>query len=118
MMIAVAASYRAATLTAVIIFPRLRPVFVLFLALFFAASPALLAAEASITIDAKTGFILEKFQPDKKRQIGSVTKIASAMVVLDWASKQGGDLAQVAIVPETAFAGSSENNISLQPGDT
>ena len=113
-----AASYRAATLTAVIFLMRLRPVLALSFAVFFAASPALLAAEASITIDAQTGYILEKFQPDKKRQIGSVTKIATAMVVIDWASKQGGDLTQVAVVPPTAFAGTGENNIGLQPGDT
>lgn len=97
---------------------RLRSVLVVFLACFLAASPQLLAAEASITIDAQTGFILEKSQADKKRQIGSVTKIATAMVVIDWASKQGGDLTQVAVVPPTAFGGTGENNIGLQPGDT
>src|SRR5947207_1980310 len=76
------------------------------------------AVKASIAIDAKTGYILEKYQPDKKRQIGSLTKIATAMVVLDWAAKQGGNLAQVAIIPEAAFVGTSENNIGFQPGDT
>ena len=76
------------------------------------------AAEATITVDAKTGFILDKFQADKKRQVGSLTKIATAMVVLDWAAKQGGDLAQVAIVPDGGLRGASENNVGLQPGDT
>ncbi len=76
------------------------------------------AAQSSITIDAKTGFVLEKLQPDKKRQVGSLTKIATAMVVLDWAAKQNGDLAQVATIPEAAFVGTSENNIGFQPGDT
>ena len=75
----------------------------------------MLAAEASITIDAQTGYILEKHEPDKKRQIGSLTKIATAMVVLDWAAKQGGDLAQVAVISETAFVGTSENNIFTRP---
>ena len=98
----------------------LRKRFVLFLALalFVGPASALLAAEASITVDAQSGFILEKFQPDKKRQIGSLTKIATAMVVLDWSAKQGGDLAQVATIPEGAFVGTSENNIGFQPGDT
>jgi D-alanyl-D-alanine carboxypeptidase len=76
------------------------------------------AAEASITVDAKTGFILEKFQAEKKRQIGSLTKIATAMVVLDWAAKEKGDLGQVAVIPEAAFLGTSENNVGFQPGDT
>lgn len=86
--------------------------------LIFSAAPTLRAAESSITIDAQTGYIIEKHEPDKKRQIGSLTKIATAMVVLDWASKQGGDLTQVAVVPEAAFAGSMENNVGFQPGDT
>jgi D-alanyl-D-alanine carboxypeptidase (penicillin-binding protein 5/6) len=90
----------------------------LLLALALGGVTSLRAAESSITIDAKTGFILEKLQPDKKRQIGSLTKIATAMVVLDWATRQGGDLAQVATIPQDAFVGSSENNVGFQPGDT
>ena len=90
----------------------------LLLALALGGVTSLRAAESSITIDAKTGFILEKLQPDKKRQVGSLTKIATAMVVLDWAARQGGDLAQVASIPQDAFVGSSENNIGFQAGDT
>jgi D-alanyl-D-alanine carboxypeptidase (penicillin-binding protein 5/6) len=88
------------------------------LALALSGATSLRAAESSITIDTQTGFILEKLQPDKKRQVGSLTKIATAMVVLDWAAKQSGDLAQVASIPEAAFVGTSENNIGFQPGDT
>ena len=90
----------------------------LLLALAWGGATSLRAAESSITIDAKTGFILEKLQPDKKRQVGSLTKIATATVVLDWAARQGGDLAQVASIPQDAFVGSSENNIGFQAGDT
>ena len=90
----------------------------LLLALAWGGATSLRAAESSITIDAKTGFILEKLQPDKKRQVGSLTKIATAMVVLDWAARQGGDLAQVASIPQDAFVGSSENNVGFQAGDT
>lgn len=94
------------------------PLTAVFVALFCGVAMPLQAAESSITIDAKTGCILDKFQPDKKRQVGSLTKIATAMVVLDWAAKENGDLAQVAVIPEAAFAGSSENNVGFQPGDT
>ena len=76
------------------------------------------AAQSWITVDATTGHILAQQDPLKKRQVGSLTKIATAMVVLDWAGKQGGDLAQVATVPPAAFTGMSENNLNLQPGDT
>lgn len=82
------------------------------------AAPRLQAAAASITIDAKTGYILERFNDDKKRQVGSLTKIATAMVVLDWANKQHGDLAQVAVIPSAAFAQTSINPIGFQAGDT
>jgi D-alanyl-D-alanine carboxypeptidase len=76
------------------------------------------AAEAAITVDATTGHVLARQDAEKKRQVGSLTNIATAMVVLDWASKGSGDLAQVAVVSPAAFIGSSENNLNLQPGDT
>ncbi|HEY5036242.1 MAG TPA: serine hydrolase [Chthoniobacterales bacterium] len=75
-------------------------------------------AAAYITIDATTGHILAQNDSTQKRQVGSLTKIATAMVVLDWVAHQSGDLAQVATIPAAAFAGSSENNIGFQPGDT
>ncbi len=81
-------------------------------------APEIWAAQAFITVDATTGHILAQRDATKKRQVGSLTKIATAMVVLDWTGKQAGDLAQVATVPEAAFAGTATNNIGLQPGDT
>jgi serine-type D-Ala-D-Ala carboxypeptidase (penicillin-binding protein 5/6) len=104
--------------TAVTLFLRkisLRVFVLLFLCL--AARPAE-GAQSAIIVDDKTGFILEKFQADKKRQIGSVTKIATAMVVLDWAAKQGGDLAQVAVVPQIPASEVGMNGVGFQPGDT
>jgi len=102
----------------VIVFSRKILLLAAVLALFSGAPRALHGAEATITVDAKTGLILDKLQPDKKRQVGSLTKIATAMVVLDWAAKESGDLGQVAVIPEAAFAGTSENNVGFQPGDT
>lgn len=69
-------------------------------------------------VDATTGHILARQDAGKKRQVGSLTNIATAMVVLDWASKEGGDLAQVATVSPAAVGGSAENHLNLQPGDT
>jgi len=88
------------------------------LGLLFASVSSAKAAESYITIDATTSYVLDKSQPDKKHQIGSLTKIATAMVVLDWAASGSGDLAQVAIIPESAFVGANTNNIGFQPGDT
>ena len=54
----------------------------------FLASTALVrsagAAEAYLIADAQTGYILEEQDAMKKLQVGSLTKIATASVVLDW----------------------------------
>ena len=76
------------------------------------------AAQAFIIVDAQTGYIFEEQEPRKKLQIGSLTKIATASVVLDWAERKSGDLNQVVTIPQEAFAGSLENNIGFQPGDS
>jgi D-alanyl-D-alanine carboxypeptidase len=88
----------------------------------FLASAALLrsaaAAEAYLIADAQTGYILEEQEARKKLQVGSLTKIATASVVLDWAERRSGDLNQAVTIPQEAFVGTLENNIGFQPGDT
>ena len=86
-------------------------------ALFFGALRSLSAAQASIVVDTQTGFILQEFKSKDKRQIGSLTKVATAMVVLDWAEHQGGDLNQAVVLSPAAFVGTLENNIGFRPGD-
>src|SRR5438045_1648299 len=76
------------------------------------------AALAYVIADAQTGYILEEQEPKKKLQVGSLTKIATASVVLDWAEKKSGDLNQAVTIPQQAFVGTSENNIGFQPGDS
>jgi D-alanyl-D-alanine carboxypeptidase (penicillin-binding protein 5/6) len=97
-----------------------RRFFIVFFA--FLASAAILrsaaAAQAFIIVDAQTGYIFEDQEPRKKLQIGSLTKIATASVVLDWAERKSGDLNQVVTIPQEAFAGSLENNIGFQPCDS
>jgi len=88
------------------------------LALLLASSSGLLAAQAYIIVDSKSGHVLQESDSRAKRQVGSLTKVATAMVVLDWAEKRGGDLGQVATLPPEAFVNAGENNIGFQPGDT
>src|ERR1700746_3115131 len=76
------------------------------------------AAQAYVIADAQTGYILEEQEPRKKLQVGSLTKIATASVVLDWAEKKSGDLNQVVTIPQAAFVGTTENHIGFQPGDS
>jgi serine-type D-Ala-D-Ala carboxypeptidase (penicillin-binding protein 5/6) len=94
-----------------------------FLAVFstFLASAAIVrsavAAQAYVIVDSKTGYILEEQEARKKLQVGSLTKIATASVVLDWVEQKSGDLDQAVTIPQEAFAGTMENNIGFQPGD-
>src|SRR6266699_4815961 len=76
------------------------------------------AAQAYVIADAQTGYILEEQEPRRKLQVGSLTKIATSSVVLDWAERKSGDLNQVVTIPQEAFAGTLENNIGFQPGDS
>src|SRR6516164_11266072 len=76
------------------------------------------AAQAYLIADAQTGYILEEQEPRKKLQVGSLTKIATASVVLDWSERKSGDLNQTVIIPLAAFVGITENSIGFQPGDS
>ncbi|HMJ06853.1 MAG TPA: serine hydrolase [Chthoniobacterales bacterium] len=87
-------------------------------AISFVTAGAACGAQAYIIVDSKSGHVLEEHGAKDKRQVGSLTKVATAMVVLDWAAQNGGDLGQIATVPPEAFTGVSENLVGLQPGDT
>ncbi|PYJ67568.1 MAG: hypothetical protein DME76_14895, partial [Verrucomicrobia bacterium] len=95
---------------------------VLIVFLTFLASASVLrsafAARAYLIADAQTGYILEEQDARRKLQVGSLTKIATASVVLDWAERKSGDLNQVVTIPQSAFQGITENPISFQPGDS
>ncbi len=88
------------------------------LALSFGAARAALSAQAYIIVDSKSGFVLQERGERQKRQVGSLTKVAAAMVVLDWVEHNQGDLGQVATIPPDALVGAGENLIGFQPGDT
>ena len=88
------------------------------LVLSLASSSGLFAAQAYIIVDGKSGHVLAERDPRAKRQVGSLTKVATAMVVLDWAEKHNGDLNQTATIPPEAVLTGGENNVGFQPGDT
>jgi D-alanyl-D-alanine carboxypeptidase (penicillin-binding protein 5/6) len=85
--------------------PRLRCSFLLSLVLCLLVVRARAQGVAAyVTIDNDTGHVLAASAPDKKLQIGSLTKVATAMVVLDWSEAKGQDLSQMATVSQTAEA--------------
>jgi serine-type D-Ala-D-Ala carboxypeptidase (penicillin-binding protein 5/6) len=95
--------------------------FLIFFIAFVASASALrpaTAAQAYLIADAHTGYILEEQEPRKKLQVGSLTKIATACVVLDWSEKRSGDVNAMVTIPPQALQGITENPIGFQPGDT
>jgi serine-type D-Ala-D-Ala carboxypeptidase (penicillin-binding protein 5/6) len=84
---------------------------------FISSAEAQLAA-AYVVADQTTGYIVDSYKAEGKRQIASLTKIATGKVVLDWAAKTGADLAQLVVVPEQAIKESGGiNPMDLQPND-
>ncbi|HST29681.1 MAG TPA: serine hydrolase [Chthoniobacterales bacterium] len=100
-----------------VIFPRRFIILVAAFSLFAGTLRSAFAAQAYIIADAQTGFVLLESKSKDKHQIGSLTKIATAMVILDWAEHKGGDLNQVVTIPPSAFVGTLENNVGFRPGD-
>ena len=76
-----------------------------------------LGARAYIVADHKSGHILAQSHADDKLQVASLTKIATAVVVLDWVRLGGHTLDQTATVPAAAVAITDANPIGLQAGD-
>jgi D-alanyl-D-alanine carboxypeptidase len=76
-------------------------------------------AASYVIADHTTGYVLEAYKADEKRQIASLTKIATGKVVLDWASKEGADVLsqQVVIPPQEAVDTGGINPMGLQPND-
>jgi serine-type D-Ala-D-Ala carboxypeptidase (penicillin-binding protein 5/6) len=99
--------------------PRRR--FLIFFAAFLTSASVLrsaAAAEAYLIADAQTGYILDEQKSRDKLQVGSLTKIATACVVLDWSEKRSGDLNAMVTIPQEAFRGVTQNAIGFQPGDS
>ena len=90
----------------------------LLLAFSVPAARAQAPAAAFAIVDNTTGTVLESSAGQKKLQIGSLTKIATAMVVLDWSEAKHQDLSAMATVPQAAGAlAGSNGGVGLRPGD-
>jgi D-alanyl-D-alanine carboxypeptidase (penicillin-binding protein 5/6) len=98
-------------------FPRLAPIALLFVLLALALPSRAEEAAAFVIADSTTGFILDQYKGDKKLPIGSLTKIATAMVVIDWSEASNNDLGQLATVPDGAAQVATAQGAGLQPGD-
>jgi len=91
---------------------------VLRLILVMAMMVGVLRAESSIIVDNQTGRILEGIGENRKLPIASLTKLALAMVTIDWSQIKGGNLDETATVPEVAITTTGGiNPLGLQSGD-
>ncbi|HEY5793167.1 MAG TPA: serine hydrolase, partial [Chthoniobacterales bacterium] len=75
------------------------------------------AAESYIIVDNQTGQILAAKDSNEKRQIASLTKIATAMVVLDAEEQRLINLGNEVEVPQQAVDTGGINQTGLQAGD-
>ena len=100
----------------------LRPMIFRILALLSAFSPVLAKAQAPesvMVVEAYSGKILIATNSSVKRPVASLTKMASAVVAVDWASATGADISQLVITaPQTVTLVGGPNPMNLQPGDT
>ena len=87
-------------------------------ALLICPSSSALAQEATAysVIDSNSGHVLLSKSPNKRMPVGSLTNIATAMVVLDWLELRKRDMNEAVIIPPEATA-FPQNPIGLQPGD-
>ncbi|MGH8048669.1 MAG: D-alanyl-D-alanine carboxypeptidase family protein [Chthoniobacterales bacterium] len=98
----------------------LRPMhrlFLMWLGVLAITTSAARAVECYLIVDNQTGRILASKNADEKRQIASLTKIATAMVVLDWAKLTNVDLGELVSVPADAVAVGGTNPATLQQDD-
>lgn len=112
-------AWNSAACALVSILPKIMRKIIL-LALFAAAAACttpVRAAASYIVVDDETGHILASQDPNDKRQIASLTKIAAAMVAYDWATATNESLAAEVEVPAGVTAVGGENACGFQPGD-
>jgi len=98
-------------------FPMQPSRLILFTAL-FAILGGSLRAESTIIVDNQTGRILGGEAQNRKLPIASLTKVALAMVAIDWSQVKGGNLDEPATVPQVAITSTGGiNPLGLQAGD-
>ncbi len=77
-----------------------------------------MAAESHIIVDAQTGFILGSKASEEKLPVASLTKIATAVVALDWAKLKQAELSTLVEISQAALGAGGANPVGLQAGDS
>ena len=71
---------------------------------------------AYVVMESNTGHVLMAANPKKKLAVGSLTNIATAMVVLDWMEIRKHDISETVTIPPEAMA-VPQTPIGFRPGD-
>lgn len=88
------------------------------LAVFAAPFATAQSTESIMVVESYSGKILIAQNATVKRPIASLTKIATAVVTVDWATATGTDLGTTLLtVPQTITLVGGPNPMNLQPGD-
>jgi D-alanyl-D-alanine carboxypeptidase (penicillin-binding protein 5/6) len=86
---------------------------------FLALAAALQAQEAHIVVEAYSGKVLSAENSTAKRPVASLTKMATAIVAVDWATATETDIATHLIrVPDIVLQIPTTSPLKLAPGDT
>lgn len=87
-------------------------------AILLAFAPVSRSQESVMVMEAYSGKVLVASNAAAKRPIASLTKIATGVVAVDWATATGNDIAKVQMtVPQTITLVGGPNPMNLQPGD-
>ena len=87
--------------------------------LFLAFVTGIQAQEAHIAVEAYSGKVLSAENSTVKRPVASLTKMATAIVAVDWANATETDIATHLIrVPDIVLQLPTPSNLKLAPGDT
>lgn len=97
--------------------PMFPPVNRLFALVFFLITLPVIAQQSIVVADANSGKILVAQNARAVRPVASLTKMATASVVLDWSRATSTDLGAIAVVPVSAGQLTGANPMGLQPGD-
>lgn len=73
--------------------------------------------ESYLAIEEHSGKVMYALNANAMRPVASLTKVAAAIVVLDWAEITGTKLATRAVVPASALALGGPNPMNLQAGE-
>lgn len=85
----------------------------------YAGNPSIVPTTGAFAImDMETGYLLDYRNLDRKVQVGSLAKIATAMVVQNWMDASRTSPGTQVVIPQGAFMYGGSNPLGLQPGDT